>query len=69
MAKNVYLLIKKERYSNSFLMEKVVFFLSTNACHIKKARVLSKLRGDISTRSMRLRPFYAQGIEEKKVCF
>ena len=44
MAKNVYLLIKKERYSNSFLMEKVVFFLSTNACHIKKARVLSKLR-------------------------
>ena len=48
MAKNVYLLIKKERYSNSFLMEKVVFFLSTNACHIKKARVLSKLRGDIA---------------------
>ena len=52
-----------------FFDEKVVFFLSTNACHIKKARVLSKLRGDISTRSMRLRPFYAQGIEEKKVCF
>ena len=69
MAKNVYLLLIKERCSNSFLMEKVVFFLHTNACHIKKAKVLSKLRGDISTRSMRLRPFYAQGIEEKKVCF
>ncbi len=69
MAKNVYLHVKKERCSNSFLMEKVVVFLSTNACHIKKARVLSKLRGDISTRSMKLRPFYAQGIEEKKVCF
>ena len=69
MAKNVYLLIKKERYSNSFLMEKVVFFLSTNACHIKKARVLSKLRGDINKRSMILRPFCAQRIEKKKVCF
>ena len=40
-----------------------------NACHIKKARVLSKLRGDINKRSMMLRPFCAQRIEKKKACF
>jgi len=60
---------KKENIKQNLFDVKVVFFLHTNACHIKKARVLSKLRGDISKRSMMLRPFYAQGIEKKKVCF
>lgn len=44
-------------------------YLYTNACHIKKARVLSKIRGDIYTRSRMLQPFNSQWIEKQKVCF